>query len=502
MKGFKIFFLTSLAFLIACSSIFSILYCTFYNNVHYSEVWTAPMSQSLTPSGPIIIDEEQDWIDLKISGKCTGLGTLISPYIICDLDINANGGPFCICIDHQNVYFKIINCNLYNASGSGFFMYGSDFGEILDCTIHSNGYGIKIGIPPIPPDYHSNVKINGNHIYNNSEYGIYGLCLYDSEISNNDIVYNNKCAIRLLGDNQRVDILNNNISYNSYEGILLTSADFCEIRGNTIDYNDIAIFLDSSHNNIISGNSINNNEVGFNGSIYLHNSDSNVIEDNELTENGYYDVALDDSSYNVISSNWIITIYKKFYDEWGSSTGNIFSDNTVFWDRDDNNDILEDAYEIEEGYYGDLVAIDDDWFQISLPKGDTCEITLEFSPDYEELDLELYDSSHILLEYSYTGTYNRYISYEATSIDDYYIRVFNGINLVYSLEIDIQTPEVPPEEPEDPPPEDPPSDPSDPSPSITDNQIPGFHLGLVTVLFFIGIVSIGYLIRHKFKIGN
>ena len=75
------------------------------------------------------------------------------------------------------MYFKIINSELFNSSGSGIFMYFSDNAEILNNSIYSNEYGIKFD-----GSYYNNILIQGNNIFNNTQSGIYGGNIYDSEI--------------------------------------------------------------------------------------------------------------------------------------------------------------------------------------------------------------------------------------------------------------------------------------------------------------------------------
>jgi len=64
-----------------------------YSNSSTFENYTFPQN-SLITSDPIQIDEDQDWIDLKNDGKCTGEGTIANPYILSNLNINAKGGAW------------------------------------------------------------------------------------------------------------------------------------------------------------------------------------------------------------------------------------------------------------------------------------------------------------------------------------------------------------------------------------------------------------------------
>jgi len=76
--------------------------------------------------------------------------------------------------------------------------------------------------------------------------------------SNNNVTNNGWSGIYLGSHNERVDILNNNISYNKKEGLRLLSFDDGLIDGNIINYNELGIWLWSgSDNNTIINNDIN-----------------------------------------------------------------------------------------------------------------------------------------------------------------------------------------------------------------------------------------------------
>ncbi|MFX1305021.1 MAG: right-handed parallel beta-helix repeat-containing protein, partial [Promethearchaeota archaeon] len=141
---------------------------------------------SLIISGPISINDAQDWIDLKNEGKCVGEGTQIDPYIISNLKINGNG-LICIAISQvRDVYYKILNCELYNGS-YGIKITYADMGDIIGNNISYNTYGIDTFISP---PYPTNKLISDNFISHNEDGGITCIPLYDCEISNNIITYN------------------------------------------------------------------------------------------------------------------------------------------------------------------------------------------------------------------------------------------------------------------------------------------------------------------------
>ena len=421
------------------SKIFIVLILTtstliFMNSLVYEEsskfgFGTKNLKQnSLIISDPIHIYDNQDWIDLKNAGKCSGEGTQIDPYILSNLKIDAKGLGSAILLDHQTVYFKIINSELFNSSGSGIFMYFSDNAEILNNSIYSNEYGIKFD-----GSYYNNILIQGNNIFNNTQSGIYGGNIYDSEISDNTIEYNGGYGIYLSGHNERVNLLNNNISYNFKAGMWLISGDYFEIRGNTINYNGRGLWFWSSDYNSITENDINYNEGGYNyqdHGIYFDDSNNNSVENNNITDNGDREIYFDESNDNIIRYNNIIETYPPKNIYW---TGNINENNNIQHDDDlEYNDFFRDAKAITLGYYSNLIAIDEDWYKVYIGQPSQCTISINYSLSGDLLDLYLYNSIGLLLNYSDSGLP---ILFQTTFPDYYYIQVSNGINLNYELSI-------------------------------------------------------------------
>ncbi|MFX1389733.1 MAG: NosD domain-containing protein [Promethearchaeota archaeon] len=54
------------------------------------------------------------WVSFKDQGNCTGQGTITDPYILDNREINAENFGCCIQIENSDVYFKILNCTLWN----------------------------------------------------------------------------------------------------------------------------------------------------------------------------------------------------------------------------------------------------------------------------------------------------------------------------------------------------------------------------------------------------
>jgi len=183
-----------------------------------------------------------------------GSGTLIDPYIIELITIDGLNLTSCLTIRNSNVYFKIQNCTFYN---SGYNLYDG---------------GIKLISTS-----------NGELIYNNCS-------------------FNNANGI-ILDSCQYINISSSSINHNGLHGILLIDSNYIHIMDNveTINYNDeYGIYLIRSHNNEITGNTINNNRVG----IYLDQSNSNFIDWNNLMGNGR--AIVDNGENNIIGANNVL----------------------------------------------------------------------------------------------------------------------------------------------------------------------------------------------------
>ncbi len=157
-----------------------------------------------------------------------------------------------------------------------------------------------------------NVSIRGNgnatilkRIYNSSTVegvitltGRSGCKIANLQIEGNKTSYtnSNNCGIYLFSSS------NNTITGNTYNnndiGIYLFSSSNNTITGNTYNNNDVGISLGNSSNNTITGNTYNNNSYG----IYLFSSSNNTITGNTCNNNSY-GIYLDNLDNNTITGN-------------------------------------------------------------------------------------------------------------------------------------------------------------------------------------------------------
>lgn len=132
--------------------------------------------------------------------------------------------------------------------------------------------------------------------------------------------------IRVTSDN--VVLQKNNISQCSYWGVYLDSSDDNTISGNII--NDTkGIYGLSSNNNVFSNNNISNSsDAGVN----LRSSRKNILYDNYFTLNNYGVYAKDSSNMNMTQNTFIKNIFHGIYitgDTNDRIQGNLFTNNSV-----------------------------------------------------------------------------------------------------------------------------------------------------------------------------
>ena len=89
----------------------------------------------------------------------------------------------------------------------------------------------------------------------------------------------------------------------------------------------------------------------------------------------------------------------------------------------EENDFLDEAVDVTEGIYQDLVCIDSDLFNITLDEGSWLNVTILFNHSSGDLDLFLYNSDLELVGLSGSYTDNEMILYDINSSGEYIIEV-------------------------------------------------------------------------------
>jgi parallel beta-helix repeat protein len=95
-------------------------------------------------------------------------------------------------------------------------------------------------------------------------------------------------------------VTGNTCNNNSNYGIHLSSSSNNTVTGNTCNNNsNYGIYLSSSSNNTVTGNTCNNNSYG----IYLSSSSNNTVTGNTCNNNSNYGIYLSSSSNNTVTGN-------------------------------------------------------------------------------------------------------------------------------------------------------------------------------------------------------
>ena len=331
-------------------------------------------------SGKIHIDDDNpiiNWTVAKKDGICTGNGTYSDPYVIEDLEIDSKGSGSCILIENSEVYFRIENCTLFN-SGEGYREAGIHLvnvnnGQMLNnnCSNNSNK-GIRlwncnnsiISGNILNKNFFYGITLYGSHNYtisgniiSNTYIGIimqaYGPFKGDNNVITGNLM--NGCGLKMHGNletllSHEIDTTNLvngkplyyytnevNLSSNDFPNagqVMLVNCSDSFISNLKISYTTIAISLHYCNNNIISGNTLNNNTYY---GIFLVYSDNNYISGNNANNNNGSGICLWDSNYNILSGNTANNNY--FY-------GGIYLINC------DNNTILENTANNSKRFHG------------------------------------------------------------------------------------------------------------------------------------------------------
>ncbi|MBN1803178.1 MAG: right-handed parallel beta-helix repeat-containing protein [Candidatus Lokiarchaeota archaeon] len=365
---------------------------------------------SWTLVSSIVIDEltPDNWVSLAASEVwCSGNGTFEDPYIIENIAIDGENISSCITISNSQVYFIIRNCTCTNSNegtfpdlNAGIKLVNSSNGQILGNNCSNNaGLGIFLyedcennlvldnnvslnrqGGISLYMNCNSNVVAN-NSVYDNSfrgirlyecigntvsentvfnasseidcDRGIYVQNSPNTNILNNNvteqswegffvsnssncIIVGNKASFQELGSGFSIqDCFSCNISYNfafnnSYYGMQFGLDTFNTIKGNTAFYNKISgLFFESEcHNNTISENNVSFNE---NNGLRIDDCYENLVSENIIYDNIYRGIYLDNSDRNIVSKNLAFNNIRHGICVDHESDYNYITENTVYY---------------------------------------------------------------------------------------------------------------------------------------------------------------------------
>jgi parallel beta-helix repeat protein len=172
----------------------------------------------------------------------------------------------------------VITDNIVDSAGlEGIYLSYANSNTLASNTVHSNGYGIRL-------DYSSNNVLRENTASNNDLHGIYLEYSTNNNLREN-IASNNADGIHVADLSCTNTLDKNVVSDNNRDGIyIVTSSDSNLITGNTVYNNNIyGIYVWDSNGNTLTSNTVSANiEMG----ICLLDADDNSVNGNNMTDNG------------------------------------------------------------------------------------------------------------------------------------------------------------------------------------------------------------------------
>ncbi len=311
---------------------FNNLNTTWYRNLAAEAMLDGILRYFRSESTPIRVDSDAEMTAMDISEGWPGDGSVGSPYIIEEYDIDGTGYGYCMYIGNVSFSFIVRNCSLHRASGnfdnwnydSGLYIYNSPNARVDNVTSYLNaGYGIRI-----QDSNNAEVKFSNTHM--NDYYGIYFRYSDGGQILNNTADYNFYSGI-IIYQSDNIKIIGNTMERNDLYGIYVDGCQYLQTTDNWLfDNNDYGIYLINSADCNITGNFISQHDkVG----IYIYNSDWCNASDNDVLFSGLAGIlASPTSSNNIIKFNRVARnpLYGiQIGDVMGAATFNDVNNNTV-----------------------------------------------------------------------------------------------------------------------------------------------------------------------------
>lgn len=236
----------------------------------------------------------------SITGSGTGSGVLIQGY--------------------NNITVKNLNIKGFEV---GITLQYSTGSTLSDNTTKQNNYaGILV--------YSSSDNlVTGNTSNSNDQFGIAIEWLGGNTVKNNTVSFNAESGINIIGEgNNSNKIIGNTINSNGMSGLDLRSSNGNVLSDNTVSGNDYGIYLDSSGNNQIYNNFLNNTANFYFKSTILPNTWNTALG------------CLPGSGQNIIGGDCMGGNY------WANPSGTGFSETCT----DANSDgICDSSYTLAEG---------------------------------------------------------------------------------------------------------------------------------------------------------
>jgi parallel beta-helix repeat protein len=130
--------------------------------------------------------------------------------------------------------------------------------------------------------------------------GVYVDSVYGCNLCNNTVL-NNRNGIFLSSSDENV-LRSNNVTGNILGIVLLSSSNNTLIKNSAEVNRNSGIYLNSSENNLLINNTTYNATSSPGSAVYLSDSGSNILQDNEIRAN-YYGILMEASENNTITRN-------------------------------------------------------------------------------------------------------------------------------------------------------------------------------------------------------
>ncbi len=251
-----------------------------------------------------------------------------------------------------------------------------------------------------------NLKIydsNMDKIIESSYYNEGDPCYYYSNINQDIIIQISPCyeniAVIYSLNITLVQINDDGYEQNDFfeNALLITTGFYPDLICNDYDYYNVSL---------LEGESI---EISLESELYLYLYLYDSDRDSITYEHGR-DIFLKYFSHsNQSLIIYVRNIYKGLY---GNYSLEISKELITEDDSFEQNDSPETGRELTSGYYSDLIALDDDYYNFSINANEYLEVTLYFIYDgIIDIDLYLYNSNMDLLLSSYSNKGNKSLTY-------------------------------------------------------------------------------------------